>query len=195
MTDHQIAFWTLVFGILCAVAAWLALGPQIKDWWSRNSENDGPLALGLELPPVPSPGPERQAADLATLNRIQVLLPSADTIQYLRDHSFGNAHRGAFLEPLDRFLEQTGGPEDQFLSPGLERLRQEFRTAIVTFQNLVARYTFLGIQADMYEISEMWERDGSGRYFKAVDEMNAAATEVVSKYDGLVQTARTELLR
>jgi uncharacterized protein YukE len=150
--------------------------------------------LGLELAPDSVLGPEWRAADLATLNRIQALLPT-DTILYLRDHSFGFAHRGAYLEPLDRFLEQTRGPEDQFLSSGLERLRQGFRTAVATFQNLVAKNTFRSIQADMYEIPEEWERDGSGRYFKAADELNAAATMVVRMYDELVQIARKELLR
>lgn len=101
--------------------------PQFQEWWKRRS---GVTSSVQDLPP----GSQRQASDLDTLRRIQTLLPSTESIQYLRDHDFGNAHRGAFLEPLDRFLEQTGGPEDQFLSSGLERLRQELRTAIATFQ-------------------------------------------------------------
>jgi hypothetical protein len=155
------------------------------------------LSLGLEQPasPIQPPGSRRQEADLATLERIKNLLPSTETIQYLRDHSFGFAHRGEFLEPLDRFLEQTGGPEHQFLSPALERLRQEFRTDVATFQALAGKYTFRHIQPDMYEVPGEWERNGSGLYWKAVGELNATAREVVCKYDVLVQTARRELLR
>jgi hypothetical protein len=153
------------------------------------------ISLGLELPPVPSRGPHGQAADLATLNRIQELLPSTGTIEYLRVHSFGNAHRGAFLEPLDRFLEETGGPENRFLSPELETLRRNFRDAIATFQALVGKYTFRHIQPDMYEVPAEWERKGSGLYWKAAREMNTAAAEVTRRYDKLIETARRELLR
>lgn len=158
-------------------------------------ETQAPLTLGLETAEARPPNPQRLAADLETLRRIQALLPSTETIQYLRNHNFGNAHRGAFLEPLDRFLEQTGGPADSFLSPALERLRQEFREVIATFQSLVGKYTFRHLQPDMYEVPDEWERNGSGLYWKAVDELNAAATEVVRNYDELVQAARGELLR
>jgi hypothetical protein len=162
---------------------------------------DEPISLGLEQPTIEAfsgglPGPTRRSADLATLERIQQLLPSTETIEYLRVHSFGNAHRGAFLEPLDRFLEQTAGPESQFLSSGrLERLRQEFRTAVQTFQALIGRYTFRHIQEDMYEIPSEWELNGSGLYWKATRELNAAATAVVEKYEEFVSTARRELLQ
>jgi hypothetical protein len=160
--------------------------------------DDQVLSLGLEQPAslIQAAGSGRQAADLATLERIQNLLPSTETIQYLRDHSFGNAHRGAFLEPLDRFLEQTGGPEDQFLTPTLERMRQELRTAISTFQRLIAKYTFRHLQPDMYEIPGEWERDKERRstFFEAIRSINAAAEDVTLKYDALVQAARKDLI-
>ena len=158
-------------------------------------ETSSILTLGLESSAPLPPGIQRQTSELETLSRIQTLLSSTESIQYLRDHDFGNAHRGAFLEPLDRFIEQTGGPEDQFLSSGLERLRQELRTAIATFQRLVGKYTFCHLQPDMYEIPGEWERNGSGLYWQAVRELNAAAAEVIRSYDVLILTARRELLR
>jgi hypothetical protein len=159
-----------------------------RDSWSIQT-------LGLESAPIQSPGPERKAEDLATLNRIQALLPDTSTIQYLREHSFGNAHRGAFLEPLDRFLEQTRGPGEQFLSPGLESLRQNFRTTVATFQGLINKYTRPHLQRDMYEVPSELEVRHPQVYWKAVNDLNKAAEEVTRQYDHLVYTARRELLR
>ncbi len=158
--------------------------------------NESITSLGLEQPAsmIHPPGSKRQLADLATLERIQSLLPSTETMQYLRDHSFGNAHRGMFLEPLDRFLEQTAGPEDQFLSSGLERRRQELRAAVSKFQGLVGKYTFRHFQEDIYEVPGEWEREQSGMYWEAISLINAAAEEVTHRYDELVQTGRRELL-
>ena len=165
------------------------------------AQRNEPISLGLEQPALEarsdaSTGPGRRSTDLVTLERIQELLPGTGiTMEYLRDHDFGNTHRGAFLEPLDRFLEQTAGPESKFLSPGLERLRQEFRCAVNSFQALIGKYTFRHIQEDMYEIPSEWERNGSGLYWKAVRELNSAAKAVVDKYDEVVSTARRELLQ
>jgi hypothetical protein len=190
-----VSLGTWLFGVITNIVS-SAVWDGLKAF--EGLGGDEPIRLGLEVSDDEflANGPTRRTADLATLERIQQLLPSTGTIEYLRDHSFGKAHRGAFLEPLDRFLEQTAGPENQFLSSGrLERLRQEFRTAVATFQNLIGKYTFRHIQEDIYEIPGEWERNGSGLYWKATRELNAAAAAVVEKYEELVSTARRQLLR
>lgn len=194
MTDHEIAGASLGVAVVAGIGTWLGL-PQLQGWWKRRNESSTSLSLDLgESSPLP-PGPQRLAADRETLSRIQIMLPSTETIQYLRDHSFGNAHRGAFLEPLDHFLAQTGGPEDRFLSRSLEPLRRELRAAVSDFQQLVGKYTFRHVQEDMYEIPGEWERNGSGLYWKAAHEINAAAAEIVAKFDRLVSAARRELIQ
>jgi hypothetical protein len=137
-------------------------------------------------------------ADVNTFEDLMKIVSSEGIIQFLRDHSFGNAYRRDFMDPLYEFMNLRGGPEHEFIDPELERMRRELRADIQTFLSLLHKNTFhqreIAGEHPFYRIPDEWERTQGHRYLGAIKSMNSAADLVCGGYDNLVRTARAKLL-
>lgn len=189
-----VAAWA---GVVATIVVGL-VSPKFLEWWNSRGDGDEPITLGdltAAKPLAAQPIPYLEA-DRAVLKHLLDVLPSDGMIDFLRTHNFGFAYRGDYLDPLDRYASESTRPEVEFLSERLEPLRKEFLTAIHKFQRLIATETFSwGPTPGFFRVPDEWEMQQPARYFRAIDALNAAATDVVRKYDVLVRAARKELLQ
>jgi hypothetical protein len=201
MTDHQIAFWTLIFTALCVVAAWLAL-PQIQEWLKKYGENKLPITLGnlgeaaVYDPPLP-PGLAR--ADRRTLEILLSCYAQVDWA-WFRDFSFGSAFEWSAIAPIQLYALQHSEPSDEFIDPELEKLRSTLVIASNKFMDKAVMNTFPISRSDDDQTRKIADKYPSEtfeaaqkRFFQKMDEINGAAGAVCAAYDALVRRARKKL--
>lgn len=184
-------------GVAATVAVGIYGSSPFQKWLDSRREQAEPITLGdlSDAKPLHSgPSPFRDA-DLATYKHLIEILPTDGIIEFLRDHNFGYAYRQDYLDPLDIYLMESQRPDMEFLSERLESKRKDFLKAAHAFQWLIAQETFSSrTRSGFFGVPDEWEMEQSARYFKAIEDLNAASSDVVRKYNELVRAARKELL-
>jgi len=101
------------------------------------------------------------------------------------------------LGPLREFGELWDSPERSFFSDTLQSLKRDCLESVSEFREILAGHVFMrdgrddfriypDVDIDVWGPENQWVRD-------ALDEINAAADEVVSKHKQLIEAARQEL--
>jgi hypothetical protein len=201
MTDHQIAFWTLVATVGAVVGTWLAL-PQIQERLKTYAERNSPITLGdlggaaIYDPPL-APGVAR--ADRPTLEILLSCYAHVDW-PWFRDFSFGSAFQYSAIAPIQLYASQHSAPSDEFVDPELEKLRFTLVTASNKFMDKAVMNTFPITRSDDDQTRKIIDKypsetfeESQKRFFQKMDEINDAAGAVCTAYDGLVRRARTKL--
>jgi hypothetical protein len=149
-------------------------------------------------------------ADIQQYHKLRELLP-LDTVQFLRQHHFGDTFLRTQYDPLRRLARDHEEQDDQFFDADVEACRAELYQHIRSLVRSVNHYIaalpgpgglfegveWYGIGSQQDHIENARRVSGKAElpayYQERVDEMNRAATEVVVAYDKFVQTARQRL--
>lgn len=144
--------------------------------------------------------PDSRNTDRQTLSKLMDRLPNNGSIAFIRTFDFDNRYQYNSLSDFHYFVEDTNGPEHEFLDPDLEKLRQTLRIAIGTFLRQVASNTFVCEHPPSETFENSWhqiDREFALRdpkaYRSAIDFMNTAADELIEAYDVLIRAARRNL--
>jgi hypothetical protein len=142
--------------------------------------------------------PEHMELDRKFFTKIRQILPSNNSILFLRNHDFaGSAFCLDHLKDLVEFdLDCEHNPEIEFLDADLEKLRANLKNLVSILLVKIGRYTSPVPDQNgkrFNRMSQDWQYKDWKGYCEAAEELNNLAKEVVSAYKEFVQQGRRKL--
>jgi hypothetical protein len=154
-------------------------------WYNRVKNSGGTFAQ-----------PEYLELDRSVFHRLRDLLPSTGTIDYVRQHHYGEPFLALEHRSLYDYLKGCSLPEFEFIDPDLEGLRVELYERTRMFIDVVSRNTFRvdmpGLEGYLAVPAE-WKNQEWERWEEAVKVINESADALCSVYDSLVRLGRRKL--
>ena len=132
-------------------------------------------------------------------------LPSLGSIEFLRDHDFGNGFHLFELNQLDNFNGSSSDQGGEFLDAEMEKRRKQLAHSCMEMSRLIGRKTYPyaqgGLQGVPFEWSETWKyKDDpemgaqfAARYEEHVKTLNETARKVAQDYDSLLKYVKPRL--
>jgi len=135
------------------------------------------------------------AKDKETLTKIQNILPSAGSIEYIRSFDFGNIFDVDRLNDLNQFIRASEQPEFTFIDKELERLRQALITIVKKFYYELGNESFPIKKYTSERLNEIRrpEEVGDNEFDKQQKYFNDLSLHVCENYDKLVILAKRKL--
>lgn len=134
--------------------------------------------------------------DKVLFNGLTSLLRSDGVIGFLnRTNMAGFAFRSAELDPLREFYYEWNAPEREFITPELEKLRQELWSKVDAYYGTISRETFATrSNVDFQTVPPEWEIDQPERFWRVVNLLHTLAAEIVRVHAEFVRTGRAKLV-
>jgi len=133
-------------------------------------------------------------ADKATFADLRKCLPSTGNMKFIRESTFGFSFRDSDIAELEKFGDDRGGPEHEFLDEELESQRREFQKKLLAFLRHIGHHTYrINHNIDRLEVPGEWEINDPSRFHNAIEELGKAADEVCEAYDAMIRLGRRKL--
>ena len=134
------------------------------------------------------------ANDVSLLNKLFHLLPADRVVAFLREHDFGNTFLRSHTDPLLRFSDTWVGADKEFQDRAVEKVHKILVDKARTLARLIAVKTS-PVGGDHQSVFAQNLRGQPRPDWVVLDaaEINQAADQFVTAYDGFVREARKRI--
>lgn len=142
-----------------------------------------------------SGGVDNLTQDINLFKLIMDLLPPAGSIYFIRNFDFAGSFLLNNLIDIDNFISKLKEqPWLEFFDSDLEGLKSELYSKILKLRELIAIKTFnIEGSSEVFRVQEEWKYENSDMFYKAVSDINEAATLVIEIYDNFIRLSRKKL--
>jgi hypothetical protein len=149
---------------------------------------------GQHLTPAAAQPYLQNETDKKTLRDLMEMLPSGESISFLRSNDFGAAYRADQMNSIRQFVALCAGPEHEFLDAELEKKRRKFWKHCQTLLRVLGLRTFvIPPEGELRAVPAEWRFEKPPLFKAAVEEIHTAADAVCRAYDSLIRGARKKL--
>ncbi len=144
---------------------------------------------------VSSSNPSYAEVGKEIFRKFREALPSTGSIEFFREHNFGDPFEAEKLSDLFAFIQSSTLPENEFLDMDLEGLRAKLIDAVQDFVEKSGIYTFTWRQDGWNHVPEYNSRTDEPltNFRSRVKELNDGAISVCNAYDELIRVGRRKL--
>lgn len=129
--------------------------------------------------------------DMEVLKEILKTIPSDGTINFIRQHDFGDSFDLEETKELYDFIYLAERVEYQFVDSKLERMRLKLNEDVKVFNNYLSQHTWLISSNGSRRCKMKDEEDfiSDAAYHTVRNRINGLADQVCQSYDSLIGTA------
>jgi hypothetical protein len=133
------------------------------------------------------------ALDKEVFCQIRQILTSA-RMQKITSYNYAgfSYNRETMMNPLYEFLYRCDEPEFEFIDVDLEAIRITLKNYIDEFTDLLATNGFV-VKGELSSIPAEWEYEQPERFWKVVNRVHEAASEMWKAYSDLIKLGRRKL--
>ena len=114
--------------------------PEVKAARARLCEL---VSRGQHLTPAAAQPYLQNETDKKTLRDLMEMVPSGESISFLRSNDFGGAYRADAMSSIYKFVTLCAGPEHEFLDAELEKKRRRFWKHCQRLVRVLGHHTFV----------------------------------------------------
>ena len=123
------------------------------------------------------------------------LLRSDGVIGFLdRTNMAGFSFPESELEPIREFYFEWNTPEREFITPELEKLRQELWSEVDSYYGIIATDTFPAKNPKFSTVPPDWELEQPDRFWRVVNALHTHAGNIVELHSKIVRAGREKFL-
>lgn len=128
-------------------------------------------------------------------NELTKLLRSDGVIGFLdRTNMAGFSFPESALEPIREFYFERNTPEREFITPELEKLRQELWSEVDAYYGIISTDTFPAHNPKFSTVPPDWELEQPDRFWRVVNALHTHAGNIVELHSKIVRTGREKFL-
>ncbi len=150
-------------------------------WYSKYSATGGAVSH-----------PGHAELDKATFLRLREDLPYDTLIRNLKDRYVGAPFFNSKIQLLHRFLPESDDPSYEFLDSDLEGLRARLVSAIDSYTENVAQWTFPS-DGDVNVLPPEMKHTDTETYYERARVLSKQEIEIVCAYEDIVRAGRRKL--